>query len=622
MESYRRDGQPRHRGDDMYRSRPEETEPQFVRSRYSGRLIPVVDGKPQWDAPLAEVHRGHSSSERERLAERFSEHRTRPQPLPPLIPPMYNNAPPPPRIYPVYRAPPPFAGFAPAPAAAPAAPTAPASGVHRPFTNTDTSAFPTHSRPQYMSTGQISSHRRGSTDRETYDDYRDRYEYEAKSGDEPPRHGASRHTSSWEANLPTRDSGHDSRRAGTWYDVDPDRAHSPEPISRRDRSPPPKYTESSSAQYRQQSGDYSDPRDEYMRSARAKPQGHGAHDRPDSPILVGRGSMFKKDEEERAKRQEQEKRTSSSTRHHHRSRDYSDSKDDHLRSARAKHQGHGARDRHGSPDIIGRGSLYEKDEEERKQRAKWQEPIVIPKHGDEGSDDSDIYYKAGKAQAKSSRDTYAEDRRTRGVSGGFSSHSKKAAPPPRAEKEKTSRSTPKEKTSTRSSTRPKTRTEPRYSESSRKDSIPTGGSGSRTTYHEIPQTSNSNWQVEWEIESIHSSDSDAKPPGWTSKSSPKEIIKRCKREAQEAVDICDKNKYGWVKSIWEKKRDAFDSIDTKGVNFKADVKKMRDTFLGEYKNRLLGEKKKWREKGDDSEVGYINRLIKKVQDWEKEDVTK
>ncbi|KAL5476852.1 hypothetical protein ACEPAI_3038 [Sanghuangporus weigelae] len=562
MDHYRNGGYPyrEHRKSDEYRPRPEPGPgSEFVRSAYNGREVPVINGVPQWDAPLGpplpevryarRTEREHISSHSRGHEPRFTyEHRAPPPPPPPPIQPVYTNAPPSfvdrPFINPGFGSPPPvppppvsgvrrtFTIRDPSPPPVPRVRRTftirdpsppPVPRVRRTFTIREPTPPPTHSRPQYTSTAPSSGHRRRSPERHRSPD---RYEYEERV------HGASR--KSWEANIPIRGSGHDSRRADPWDDLGAMRTHSPDPILPRER-------------------------------------------REHSP--------------------RRERTKSSSTRHPHRSRELSDSEHEYRRSApRAKHQGHGPRDRPGSPIIVGRGSLFEKDMEEKERNRANEGPIVFPRN--ESSDDSEVYRRVRKTQkAKSSRDPYPEDRGST--------------------RSKTARSTPKE------TRMPKPKTEPR---SSRNDSIPTGNSGSRRadrTRHTGAQPSNV--KVEYgELESMSDSNSNSGdlPPNWTSKSSPKEIIERCKKEAREAVDLCEnKKKYRWMKTVWEKKRDEFDTIDKKGVGFVGEVKKKREAFLRDYKQRLLGEKVKWKGKGDDGEVAYLSGLITKVQGWEKTDVT-
>ncbi|KAL5521667.1 hypothetical protein ACEPAF_2415 [Sanghuangporus sanghuang] len=622
MDPYRTGGRKayrQHRRDDEYTFRPE---PEVVSSAFDGRPVPVVNGVPQWDAPLdmpppgIRHVRGHRSSQYDRLAARFSRPHSPPSPAPIRSrPPRTSTAPfsghhtrPPERrrgTYDDYKderdksrhrssttidpdiIPPPRVPSPP-----------PIPDVRRTFTMRDPSPPPIRPRPPRTSTAPFSGHHTRSPERrrETYDDYGDerdkpryrspgrhrspeRYEHErfteriyevpresAKyrrdSDDELPRGGAAR--KSWEADIPIRGSGHDPRRAvDPRDDVGAARTHSPEPViprDRRGRSPPPEHTKSPSTRRHQHQ--------------RHPSRGHSdSEHRRNAP---------------RPKRQGQ-----------------------------GQGQGHRDRNRPGSP-ITGRGSLYEKDMEERAQRLAHEEPIVIPNYKDEDSDDSEAFRRARKAQkAKSRKDPYVEDygsTRSRKTGESSSSRPKKAPPPSRVETEPRTRSTPKK---TRRSTMPGTKPDPRYT--SRKDSIPTGNSGSRQGYyrtrHKSPQVNQpSNLVDDFDIESVNSSDSGDAPP------SRAKIIERCKKEAQEAVNLCE-SKHGWTKSVWEKKRDDFDNIDINGVSFEQDVKKRRDTLLGEFVKRLVGEKKKGEEKGDKGEVEYLKELIKKVQGWAMKDVT-
>ena len=84
------------------------------------------------------------------------------------------------------------------------------------------------------------------------------------------------------------------------------------------------------------------------------------------------------------------------------------------------------------------------------------------------------------------------------------------------------------------------------------------------------------------------------------------LIEKCKKEVEDMLPVSIK--YKWITNTFENKRDGFDGIDKNGDDFESEVKGKRDDFLRAYKQRLLGERSKWKDGKDPEKFNEIERL--------------
>ena len=101
------------------------------------------------------------------------------------------------------------------------------------------------------------------------------------------------------------------------------------------------------------------------------------------------------------------------------------------------------------------------------------------------------------------------------------------------------------------------------------------------------------------------------------------IIQKCKKEVKEMLPIS--KKYEWLTKTWQDKVYVYDGIDKDGSNFDAEVKAKRADFLKSYKQRLIGERAKWKESTDregKKKFGEIEKLLEDVRNKEKEGLPK